>query len=74
MTAFEIRGVELQQESSSGFQARKRFEHSCNLCCNRGLRIEYGRCAIKVAHETFMGIIKEMQIGTRPRAQIGLGF
>lgn len=74
MTAFETKGVELQRDSSSGFQARKRFENSCNICCTRGIRIECDRCAIKVAHETFMGVLEEMRISTKPRVQIGFGF
>jgi len=51
MTAFESRGVELQMECESKSQAEKRFEHSCNLCCKRGLRIECDRCAISVVHD-----------------------
>ena len=72
MTAFESRGAELQMDSASGFQARKRFENSCKLCCNRGLRIECDRCGIRVAHETFMDILREM--GVRPRSQVQVGF
>lgn len=50
MTAFESRGVELQQSSMSRSQSEKRFEYSCDLCCKRGLRIECDRCAIHVVH------------------------
>ena len=74
MSGFESRGVELQMESTSRFQAQKRFEHSCDLCCNRGLRIECDRCSIRSTHETLMGILDEIGLVTKPRVQIGFGF
>lgn len=74
MSGFESRGVELQMESTSEFQARKRFERSCDLCCNRGMRIECDRCAIKTAHETFVSILEEIALGVKPKIQIGFGF
>ena len=54
MTKFETRGVELQQESTSRFQAESRFNHSCDLCCKFGLHIECDRCAISVVHDQLM--------------------
>ena len=63
MTQFEVRGVELQSESISRIQAEYRFEHSCKLCCMRGLRIECDRCAIQAQHE----IVKEVLCNTQIR-------
>lgn len=63
MTRFEERGVELQQDSVSRFQAEKRFEYSCNLCCNRGYRIECECCAIRIAHEIIV------EASSRPRIE-----
>lgn len=52
MTGFEDRGVQLQHNSRTRIEAQNRFEHSCDLCCNRGLHITCDRCAIRWAHET----------------------
>ena len=72
MTRFEEKGVELQQNSVTKFQARTRFEHSCELCCTRGMRISCDRCAIRVAHEIAIDTIIAPRI--EPRFAIGYAY
>lgn len=50
MTKFEQVGINYQYAAETKEQARRSFDHSCNCCCNRGMRIDCDRCAIAVAH------------------------
>lgn len=51
---FENVGASLQWNARNAWQAKKLFEHSCELCCLRGLRIECERCHIQAAHNYVM--------------------
>lgn len=51
MTKFEQIGVELQYDACSLHQSSKNFQYSCRVCCERGMRIECDRCAIRATHE-----------------------
>ena len=51
MTKFEAIGVSRQDASASKEEAIEQFQNSCHICCNRGLRIDCARCAIKSSHE-----------------------
>lgn len=62
MTAFESKGVDIQTSCRNKFQAEKCFEHSCELCCNKGLRIRCDSCAIKCAHERVIGAFAERKV------------
>ena len=50
MTKFEQIGVNYQYSANDTQEAQKAFEHSCDCCCAKGMRIECDRCAIAVAH------------------------
>jgi len=50
MTRFEEIGVELQELSRTPKEAKRLYQHSCDLCCSSGLHIRCDRCAIDCAH------------------------
>jgi len=54
MTRFEEIGVDRQWDARNPWQAKKQLEISCELCCNKGLRIQCTRCQIQNAHELVM--------------------
>ena len=70
MTNFEEKGVALQNESRTRIQAENRFKYSCDLCCNRGLRIRCDSCAINAAHESMMDVLDGDASRTRIQIQI----
>lgn len=50
MTKFEQIGVNRQYDSANKYEANKSFNHSCNCCCNKGMRIECDKCSIAYVH------------------------
>lgn len=54
MTKFEQVGVNYQYDALSKREAERSFQRSCNVCCNRGMRIDCDRCAIAFAHSLVM--------------------
>ena len=50
MTKFETIGVNRQYESETVREANKAFNHSCNCCCNRGMKIDCDKCSIAFVH------------------------
>lgn len=50
MTKFEQVGVNYQYDANNIEEANKSFQHSCNCCCNKGIRIECDKCAIAHTH------------------------
>ncbi len=50
MTKFEMNGIYLQNLSRDKKEANKNFHASCNICCNRGLRIDCERCGVAIAN------------------------
>ena len=50
MTKFETIGVNYQYDATNKHEANKAFNHSCKVCCNRGMHIECDRCAIAYTH------------------------
>lgn len=57
MTGFERKGCEFQLDSQTVPQAVKNFEYSCEVCCNRGIRISCDRCAIAATHVSVVAFI-----------------
>lgn len=51
MTRFEEYGAHIQYCARSKPEAVQSFRHSCEICCNRGFRIDCDRCGIAYAHE-----------------------
>lgn len=58
MTRFEENGVAIQYATKNIPQATHCFKNSCNLCCNRGFRIDCDRCAISYAHSHQVEILE----------------
>lgn len=54
LTKFEQIGVERQLSCDSISDAKKFFEHSCLVCCTRGMRIECDRCSIAYVNKQVM--------------------
>ncbi len=67
MTGFERKGCEIQMDSRTVSQAVKNFAYSCEVCCNRGIRISCDRCAIAVTHENVVAAILDSQEELRKR-------
>ena len=49
MTKFETIGVNRQYEAETVREANKAFNHSCDCCCNRGMKIDC-ECSIAFVH------------------------
>lgn len=69
MTRFESIGVDLQQNAETIQQAKRAFNYSCKLCCQRGLRLDCDSCAIYGAHRTQISFIKAMEEDAKESAQ-----
>lgn len=67
MTGFERKGCEIQMDSQTVSQAVKNFAYSCEVCCNRGIRISCDRCAIAVTHENVVAFILDSEEERRRR-------
>lgn len=50
MTKFEQVGINYQYAAATKEMANKSFAHSCNVCCNKGIRLDCDRCAISQCH------------------------
>ena len=50
MTKFETIGVNRQHDACSEHEARKYFEHSCNCCCAKGMKLNCDKCAVAYVH------------------------
>jgi len=70
MSRFEEVGVNRQVCAETRAQAERSFAMSCDICCNRGLRIECDRCAIQAAHERMMKVLDDVA----PRIRIDFQF
>lgn len=69
MTRFEEIGVEHQEQSRNKTEADKKYQRSCELCCNRGLRIQCDRCAIDYAHTRMMEVFSILKKHPRTSAK-----
>lgn len=58
MMNFERVGVEWQESAMNQFQAIKSFRRSCQLCCERGYRIDCDRCEINAAHKAKLEVLR----------------
>jgi len=56
MTKFEQVGVNYQKMSTSKEDAMQKFEHSCDICACRGMRIDCDKCAIAVFNKLVVAI------------------
>ena len=51
MTKFEQVGVNHQFDAANTTEANKAFQHSCDVCCNRGIKLTCDKCAIAYTHK-----------------------
>lgn len=58
MTNFERIGAEWQNTAMNQFQAIKSFRRSCQICCERGYRIDCDRCEINAAHKEKLDVLR----------------
>lgn len=56
MTKFEQVGINYQYDAATKEQAIRSFNHSCNCCCNKGMRIDCDHCAIACTHAMIVAI------------------
>lgn len=61
MTIFEQRGITFQQEAYNADDAKRKFDISCDICCNQGKHIECDRCIIKNAHQQIMAYFADKE-------------
>ena len=61
MTKFETIGVNYQYDARNTEEANKSFEHSCNCCCNKGIKLECDRCAIAHVHSMICAYFADNQ-------------
>lgn len=61
MTHFERIGAEWQESALNAHQAIKSFNRSCEICCERGYRIDCDRCEIKAAHVLKMDVLRFLE-------------
>ena len=50
MTKFEQIGINYQYDATNIYEAQRAFKHSCNCCCNKGIKLECDKCAIANVH------------------------
>lgn len=62
MTKFEQIGINHQYNADSKEDAKKAFEHSCNVCCNRGMHIQCDKCAIACVHSLVVATFEERKV------------
>ena len=62
MTKFEQIGINIQLSATSKEDALKKFNHSCNLCCYKGMHIDCDHCAIAVTHNQLIAIFDDKEV------------
>ena len=55
-------GVNYQQTAMSKDEANRRFAHSCNICCNRGLHIDCDRYEIAAVHDMTVAYFNDKEM------------
>ena len=53
-------GVYRQQKSLTICEANRNYSYSCELCCNRGYRVDCDRCPIKFAHKQTVELLRSL--------------
>lgn len=61
MTKFEQVGVNMQYSSATKEIAISKFSRSCDCCCNKGLHIDCGRCAIETVHKLVIASFESLE-------------
>lgn len=63
MTRFERIGINYQYEANNIKEANKAFQHSCDCCCNKGMRLDCDRCAIAFTHSLVVAYFNDRREG-----------
>lgn len=63
MTKFERIGINYQYEANNIKEANKAFQHSCDCCCNKGMRLDCDRCAIAFTHSLVVAYFNDRREG-----------
>lgn len=62
MTKFEQIGINHQYAASTKEEAKRAFSHSCNCCCNKGIRLDCDRCAISHVHSLVVAYFDDKEV------------
>ena len=63
MTKFEQIGVTRQYEATTKSEAIKSFAHSCDVCCNKGMRLDCDKCTIAYTNKLVVACFNDMEKG-----------
>ena len=58
---FVERGIYFQNIALTKKESNRSFEISCDICLNRGLRIDCDRCGIRQAHRQTIAILTDIE-------------
>lgn len=58
MTKFEQVGINMQMSCGSIYEANRKFEYSCEVCCCRGINIQCDHCAIEATHKMVVAALE----------------
>ena len=53
--------IRYQNAASTKEEAVKNFERSCNICCNRGLHLDWDRCQVSVVHNMTIAVLDDLE-------------
>lgn len=67
MTKFEQIGINIQMSARTKEDALKKFNHSCTLCCTKGMHINCDHCAISAAHSQLIAIFEDKEVAKHDR-------
>ena len=65
MAGFFEHGVYLQQHAVSVREANRKYATSCNICCNRGFRVDCDRCPIAVSNKQTVEVLHGLHAGQK---------
>lgn len=66
MTKFEQIGVERQLDCDSKREALKCFQHSCYVCCYKGMRLDCDKCLIAYVHNEVVAYFDDKNAKQQP--------
>ena len=55
--------IRYQNTASTKEEAVKKFERSCNICCNRGLHLDCDRCQVSAVHNMTIAVLDDLEKG-----------
>lgn len=61
MDSFEQVGINFQYDARSIEDANKKFEYSCDCCCNKGRNKPCDQCKIAIAHRFIVAFFNDQK-------------